>query len=62
MSLFAKADVAHAVFDQLSQVGNIFGKNLPVPQNISVEQSLPVTWHQYLIGGVATLKFELPFL
>ncbi len=62
LSLFAKADVAHAVFDQLSQVGNIFGKNLPVPQNISVEQSLPVTWHQYLIGGVATLKFELPFL
>ncbi|MBI4965290.1 MAG: hypothetical protein HY913_18585 [Desulfomonile tiedjei] len=62
LCLFAKADVAHAVFDEFSQVGNIFNKDPSAPQNISLDQSLPVTWQQYLIGGVATLNFGFPFL
>ncbi len=62
LCLFAKADMAHAVFNEFSQAANVFGKGPSVPQNINLEQSLPVTWQQYLIGGVATLNFRLSFL
>ncbi len=62
LSFFAKYDVEHAVFDELSQVGDIFNKNPFIMQNISLQENLPVTWQQYLIGGVVTLNFWLPFL
>lgn len=62
LSLFAKADAAHAVFEECSQVANIFNRDPSVQQNTRVDQSLPVTWQQYMIGGVGTLNFGLPFL
>jgi hypothetical protein len=62
LSFFAKADCAHAVFDEFSQVANIFNKDPSAPQSLSLEQSLPVTWKQYYIGGVATLNFAFPLL
>jgi hypothetical protein len=62
LCFFAKADMAHAVFNEFSQVASVFGKDPSAPQNISLEQNLPVTWQQYLIGGVATLNFGVPFL
>ena len=62
LSFFAKADWARAVFEEFSQVANIFNKNPSVPQNLSLQQTLPVTWQQYLIGGVATLNFGFSFL
>lgn len=59
LSLFGKAQVAHAVFEELSQVGNIFNKDLSIPPETPVNQSLPVTWQQYIIGGAATFYFNL---
>jgi len=61
LCLFAKADVAHAVFDKFSQVANIFNRDPSLPV-MGLEQSLPVTWQQYMIGGLATLNFRVPLL
>ena len=62
LSFFAKADVAHAAFDEYSQVANVFKKDPSIPQTVGLEETLPVTWRQYMIGGVATVNFGLPFL
>ena len=62
LSLFAKVDIARAVFNDFSKVTNVFNKDPAAPQDVLLDQSLPITWQQYLIGGVATLRFGLGFL
>jgi hypothetical protein len=62
LSFIAKADAAHASFDDSSQAASIFNQGPYAPQNRILEQSLSVTWQQYYIGGVATLNFAFPLL
>lgn len=62
LSVFAKADFAHAVFEDRTQVAHIFDRDPSAPENTSVQQSLPVTWQQFMVGGLATMYFDLSFL
>lgn len=62
LSVFAKADIAHAVFQDLTQVAYVFNAEGSIPENAPVQENLPVTWQQFILGGLATMYFDLSFL
>lgn len=60
LSLFGRADVAYAVFEEFSDVAGIFGREPNRPATVSIEQALSVNWQQFIIGGRIGLNFRSP--
>lgn len=57
LSAFGRVDTARAVFDEFSDIANIFGVEPDRPPYIRSEQDLAVHWVQYIIGARVTLDF-----
>jgi hypothetical protein len=58
--VFGRADVAYAVFEEFSDIANIFGVGPNRPPTLSLEQALSVNWQQFIIGGKIDLNFWSP--
>jgi hypothetical protein len=61
VTFFTKANVARAVFKELSDIANIFDSNVPPVGTVALDQSLSVNWIQYYLGGTITFNYDLPF-